>query len=267
MDQFIDKICKIFGKNPSSITLRNIHNGYCAKSFSLKVENDEYFLKKFDKKKDMGVELFAISQLNGIVEDAIITPKIIVASDDFLVMEYIVGKDFYEYFCNKCDFMEINKILLHFGRYLSLFHNKTFSNFGSNGDPIGIIHGDLNSKNFKFLGEKMYVMDPRGDRGIIYDDLADFILNFYPVNIFMEKCFFGRKDEYIKSFLSGYAENLSFDINENRLNERIIDQLVANKKLHSNKPYYVCKKTIVNLYINYLIKMFKNGKIHIKLYK
>ena len=261
-----EELAEIFNGKIDKIQL--INKGYGADCYLILSNNKEFLAKKFDKPEKREEENEAILKLSNVKVDGIATPEIEKSQGKWLVTRYQKGKRFYPFiFSNKNREIVID-IFKKIGEYLALFHSKYYKKNNENGEPISVVHGDLNQKNIIFLKNKtVFIFDPWGKEDSVYCDLAVFILNLFPLNFFYEIKIKKNRNEWLSAFLEGYLEKKQFNIDEKLLSFKIKDKLIRIRDHYFSKAIsYRIKKYFINIYINNLVKKINNGKIQIKVH-
>ncbi|MFA5776876.1 MAG: hypothetical protein WC906_00285 [Parcubacteria group bacterium] len=261
---------KLFEAENNSSKIYQIHKGYYADSFMLSTGKGDYFFKKFDSKRLAKEEIESYNDLVKIKSDVVIVPNVKTISQKVICMDYYNGIGFYHYLIKSIFWGKMGNIEKKFvgiGNFLANFHNENFIRYSKENIPISKIHGDLNEKNLIFLdNEKVVILDPMPRKELIYEDILRFIKNIYPTNLIYEMLLFRQRKLITRYFLDGYMQNSKFEIKEDLLNKIFIELLKKGKPYMSSSFIYRLKKFIINLYLNYLIKKFENGKLQIKLY-
>lgn len=264
-----DKIQSIFSERYEIIkNIELFHEGYVANSYYVRTETEEFLAKVFNISGDAKLEADAIEKLSSVFSEHIKILDIVAKIDNVIIVRYERGIKFYPGIISGLKNKKSEQILFEFGSYLSLFHNKYFKGYDSDKNPMTFLHGDISSKNILFLKNgNLFLFDPRGVIGNIYDELAEFIFNFYPMNFFYEIKIKKTKNKLIKSFLRGYESFSKIEIEEDKLNKSMIKIISQEKRYLSKKISYVIKKVFINIYLNYLIKGFLYDKIRIKIHR
>ena len=264
------------------IDVRRNHIGYWSETFILILKDKKYFLKRFKLSKKLNRsynveqifhnEVDAIKKANTVSTKTVSMPKVhkIDYENKIIIFEFIESKTLSPYL-NRFNILrklknEDRKLFYEIGIYMAKYHKEMNKGSFSLSKKDNIIFGDVNCNNILFSINKIYFIDPFPKRDSIYEDLAQFIINFYPFNFF-RNIYLSRKnlEKLICDFLRGYSSYLKVQIDIEELNKYLISNLESQKEYIINSFFYNIKKKLINHYICFLIKSLKNGKISIGL--
>lgn len=267
MDELDYYIKNLNLKKKIKLKLIQNHKGYWSQTYILYVEDKKYFIKKFENQNQtpkllmknskllMKKEIKILNKISKIKNLSIKMPKIYFFDEEknILILEYIEALNFFE----NLNFINLNhsnfkKKIFLLGRDLAKIHKSS-----------NLIFGDLNGKNILFTkNQQIYLIDPSPRKGTLYEDLAQLIVNFYPFN-FLKYFLISRKKKkiIIDKLIEGYEKENKKKIDKTKLKTEII-KFLENHKVPMKKSFsYKIKKTLINRYINYLIRRFKNEKL------
>ncbi|MCA9496059.1 MAG: hypothetical protein KC589_03890 [Nanoarchaeota archaeon] len=279
------KLLKI--DNDKVLYFRRNHIGYWSETYVLKTQDAKYLIKKFkindeikfnssvDLNNMFEKELDVMNKCQDLVVNNVKVPNVLKIDDKnkIYVQRFIDGINLFS-FLNKVRKGDVIKedyknLFQQMGIFLALFHKHFNHNKLNNNNNNCLLFGDLNGKNFLINNDfEVYFIDPAPKEGNLYEDLAQFSVNFFPFNFF-KNLYVSKKNNaaYLSSFLLGYEKEIGFEISLKLLTKYIILNLENQKKFLLNSFSYKIKKRLINAYINYLIRSIKNGKISIKLYR
>jgi len=246
-----------------------VHSGYFSNIYYFNDGDASYLAKFFLNKENSNPlepistnemfsrELAGLGRLDNIKSSLVITPKLVYINKDqlFYIQECFNFTKFNNFLLKNFNFFnnknKIKDVFYNLGGYLSALHNQSKVN-----DDLCYCHGDLNNKNVGFMNDKIFIFDPSiyefQYRNSPYYDLARFLFNLYPYNIFYN-LFLVRRYPLILSFLTGYFENSTSKFSGQKLNIFIRSRLEDIKKYSMAKDPLSWLKRLYILLWSYII--------------